>query len=431
MKKLLFILPLVFFLIFSGASAEETESAAEKKETGDVYFMKVDGIISSGTYKYIKKSIETAAQNDASALVIRLNTPGGLLEATRNIVQEMFASPIPIVVYVSPAGSRAGSAGAFIALAADYAIMAEGTNIGAAHPVSISGSDIEGDMREKAINDTASFMRSIAENRGRNMDEAILMVTVSKSYTASEALRAGIVDGVIHDDDALLVMLEEELGLLKCVKKEITPNAKERLGFALASPDLLVIIFLLGVLMFFLEFKLPGSFIFAGIGLVCIILFLVGINIIPVNWVGMLLIVAGIALLIAELFVTSFGLMAIAGIIALVSGLWLLFDTDKAQGVSVSITLLITVVIIVSAVILFLGRLILRDHFKKPMLGMNSVLGQKAEVLSWEGLSGQVRVHGEIWKAESEETLAAGDVVSVLSADSFSLKVAKSVSLQV
>jgi membrane-bound serine protease (ClpP class) len=273
-------------------------------------------------------------------------------------------------------------------------------------------------------------MRSIAENRGRNMDEAILMVTESKSYTASEALRAGIVDGVIHDDDALLVLLEDELGVIKCVKKEITPNAKERLGFALASPDLLVIIFLLGVLMFFLEFKLPGSFIFAGIGLVCIILFLVGINIIPVNWVGMLLIVAGIALLIAELFVTSFGLMAIAGIIALVSGLWLLFDTDKAQGVSVSITLLITVVIIVSAVILFLGRLILRDHFKKPMLGMNSVLGQKAEVLSWEGLSGQVRVHGEIWKAESEETLAAGDEVSVLSADSFSLKVAKSVSLQ-
>jgi membrane-bound serine protease (ClpP class) len=434
MKKLLLILPLVFFLTFSGVSAEdtelgitaeETETAAEKRETGDVYFVKVDGIISSGTHKYIKKSIETAVQNDAAALVIRLNTPGGLLEATRNIVQEIFASPIPIVVYVSPAGSRAGSAGAFIALAADYAIMAEGTNIGAAHPVSISGSDIEGDMREKVLNDTESFMRAIAEKRGRSMDEAVLIVTESKSYTASEALRAGIVNGVIHNDDALLVILEEELGVTECVKKEITPNAKERLGFALASPDLLVIIFLLGVLMFFLEFKLPGSFIFAGIGLVCIILFLVGINIIPVNWFGLLLIVAGIALLIAELFVTSFGLMAIGGIIALVSGLWLLFDTDKVQEVSVSIALIIIVVIVVSVVILFLGRLILRDHFMKPLTGMSSVLGQKAEVLTWEGLSGQVRVHGEIWKAECEEALAAGDKVVVLSEDSFLLKVAK------
>jgi membrane-bound serine protease (ClpP class) len=430
MKRLSIFLTLLFVLAAFNLFAQEAEAEAEAekkttlKQSGDVYFLKVDGIISSGTHKYIKKAIETAAKEDAAALVIKLNTPGGLLEATRNIVQEIFASPIPIVVYVSPAGSRAGSAGAFITLAADYAILAEGTNIGAAHPVSLSGSDIEGDMKEKAVNDTASFMRSIAEKRGRNMDEAILMVTESKSFTASEALRANLADGVIHDDEALLIMLEQELGIVQCVKKEITPNARERLGFALASPDLLVILFLLGALMFFLEFKMPGSFVFAGVGMVCLILFLVGINIIPVNWIGLLLIIAGIGLLVAELFVTSFGLMAIAGIMALLGGLWLLFDTDKAQGVSVSISLLITVALITGAVILLLGRLIVRDHFKKPMLGMNSVIGQKAEVLVWNGLSGQVRVHGEIWKAASEETFAVGETVTVTEADTFSLKVA-------
>ncbi|MDR2401843.1 MAG: nodulation protein NfeD, partial [Deferribacteraceae bacterium] len=430
MKRFLLILTALSLLTPFGVFARESESedndeAALIRQSAEVHFLKVDGIISSGTHKYIKKAIENAAKEDAGALVIKLNTPGGLLEATRNIVQEILASPVPIVVYVAPAGSRAGSAGAFIALSANYAIMADGTNIGAAHPVSLSGSDIEGDMREKALNDTSSFMRSIAEKRGRNMDEALLMVTESKSFTASEALRAGLVDGVIHDDDALLLMLEQELGIEKCVKTEISPNARERLGFALASPDLLVILFLLCVLMFFLEFKMPGTFVFAGVGMVCLVLFLVGINIIPVNWIGLLLIIAGIGLLVAELFITSFGLMAIAGIIALVGGLWLLFDTDKAQGVSVSVSLLITVVLITGTVILLLGRLILKDHFKKPMLGMNSVIGKKAEVLVWSGSFGQVRVHGEIWKAVSDETLTAGEEVTVEEADNFSLKVTK------
>jgi membrane-bound serine protease (ClpP class) len=151
----------------------------------------------------------------------------------------------------------------------------------------------------------------------------------------------------------------------------------------------------------------------------------VGINIIPVNWIGLLLIVAGIGLLVAELFITSFGLMAVAGIIALVGGLWLLFDTDKTQGVSVSISLLISVVVIVSAAVLFLGRLIVKDHFKKSPLGFNGILGQKAEVLVWNGSFGQVRVCGEIWKASADEPLSEGDEVTVSEADGFSLKVKK------
>ncbi|MDR2104870.1 MAG: nodulation protein NfeD [Deferribacteraceae bacterium] len=421
MKSFLSILALL--LIVSTATAQEDNKSAPLRQTAEVYFLKVDGIISSGTHKYIKKAIDNAVKSDAAALVIKLNTPGGLLEATRNIVQEILASPIPIVVYVAPSASRAGSAGAFITLAANYAIMADGTSIGAAHPVSLSGSDIEGDMREKALNDTTSFMRSIAESRGRNMDEAILMVTQSKSFTASEALRAGIIDGVIHSDDALLMMLEQELSIGACVKTEIAPNIRERLGFALASPDLLVILFLLGALMFFLEFKMPGTFVFAGIGFICLILFLVGINIIPVNGIGLLLIVLGIGLLIGELFVTSFGLMALAGVASLVGGLWLLFDTDKTQGVTVSLSLLIAVVLTTVAVILLLGRLILKDHFKKPMLGMASVIGKKAEVLAWNGSMGQVRVHGEIWKAVSEENFSVGDEAEVVEADDFSLKI--------
>lgn len=389
-----------------------------------VYFTDVKAVITSATHKYIDKAIHTAQENNAAAIVFKLDTPGGTLDSTREIVQSIMASPIPVAIYVSPSGARAGSAGTFITLAANYAVMADGTNIGAAHPVGAAGEDIQGDMRDKTLNDTVSFMRSIAEKRGRNISEAILTVTESKSFTASEALRAGLIDAVVHDDEALILMLEEDLGVT-LNRVDIVPTLTENVSFFLSDPNILMLLMMLGMLMIFLEFKMPGTFIFAGTGIVAIILFLVGSNLIPINFLALLLVIGGMGLIVAEIFVSSFGLLALAGVVTMIGGIRLLFDTEGVQGVAVSISLMVFMALFVAGVVLFIGRLIIKDMRRKPVVGMNSLTGKTASVMEWKGHEGKVYVHGEIWNASSEEVLHKGDSVIIDNADSFTLKVSK------
>ena len=415
MKTNAFIVFIILSVVLLFAPASNAATA---------YFVEVKGVITEPTRKYVQKSIDRAAEENAAALVIKLDTPGGILDATRGIVQAILESPVPVAVYVSPQGAHAGSAGAFITLAADYAVMAEGTSIGAAHPVNITGKDIEGDMRDKAINDTVSFMRSIAEKRGRNVDEAVLTVTESKSFTASEAIKAGLIDGVVNNDDSLLLMLETELKLdVPLMREDITPTLLERAAFALSSPDVLIILFILGALMIFLEVKIPGTFVFAGAGIVAIALFLVGINIIPVNLLGILLIIIGIVLIIAEFFVTSFGLLAVAGIAAFVGGVRLLFDTVGAQGVKVSVGLIILLAGILLFTAMFVGRLLFKDFRKKPVVGLNSIVGKRGSVMQWEDGKGKIYLHGEIWSAQSDAVFCKDDEVVVTAADGMLLNV--------
>ncbi len=389
-----------------------------------VYFTDIKAVITSATHKYIDKAMHTAQENNAAAIVFKLDTPGGTLDSTREIVQSIMASPIPVAIYVSPSGARAGSAGTFITLAANYAVMADGTNIGAAHPVGAAGEDIQGDMRDKTLNDTVSFMRSIAEKRGRNISEAILTVTESKSFTASEALRAGLIDAVVHDDEALILMLEEDLGVT-LNRVDIVPTLTENVSFFLSDPNILMLLMMLGMLMIFLEFKMPGTFIFAGTGIVAIILFLVGSNLIPINFLALLMVIGGMGLIVAEIFVSSFGLLALAGVVTMIGGIRLLFDTEGVQGVAVSISLMVFMALFVAGVVLFIGRLIIKDMRRKPVVGMNSLTGKTASVMEWKGHEGKVYVHGEIWSASSDEVLRKGDSVIIDNADSFILKVSK------
>ncbi len=414
MKRIIFFISLAASLLFSVAANAAT-----------VYFLEVKGVIIDHTYKYIKKAIDKTLAEDGAALVIKLDTPGGILDSTRNIVQEIFESPVPVVVYVSPQGAHAGSAGTFITLAGDYAYMAEGTNIGAAHPVDASGGDIEGDMRDKAMNDTVSFIRSIAEKRGRNTDEAELTVTESKSFTASEAFKAGLINGVVNNDSVLLLTLETELKLDGLpTRVNIEPTLTERAAFILSDPNILLLLFFVGVFMIFLEVKIPGTFVFAGTGIVALVLFMIGINIIPINLLGLLLIIAAVALLIAEFFVTSFGLLTVAGIAAFIGGVRLLFDTAGTQGVHVSIGLIVVLVAILLFFALFVGRLIVKDHRRKPAVGLTSIVGETGTVMRWQDGKGKVYLHGEIWNARSDAPLKKDDEIVATAVDGMLLTVA-------
>ena len=404
-----------FILLFSFVSAQ----------AGEVYFIELKGVITGTSHKFIQKGINEANDKGALAVVIKLDTPGGLVDATRQIVQEILSSGIPVVVYVSPAGAQAGSAGTFITLAADYAYMAEGTNIGAAHPVNATGNDIEGDMREKAINDITSFMRSIAEKRKRNMEEAELAIRESKSFTATEALNAGLIDAIVENDDALLTLLSQELSAENLSRVDFTPTLTERLSFVLANPNIILMLLFVGSLMIFLEFKMPGSFVFAGVGIVAFVIFLFGVNLIPINYLGLSLIILGVALIVAEIFVTSYGLFAVAGLISIIGGARLLFDTVNVQGVEVSLRVLIAIALVFATIVILIGHLVAKDFKRKPATGKSSLVGRTAEVLKWSDIDGAVDVHGEIWRAISKDNFKRGDKAVIESVDGLTLTIKK------
>ncbi|MCX8083946.1 MAG: nodulation protein NfeD [Calditerrivibrio sp.] len=393
----------------------------------DVFILEVKGIITGYTYKYLKSNFEKITDKDA-LIVIKLDTPGGVLESTRQIVQLFLESKLPVVVYVSPQGARATSAGAFIALASNYLVMADGTHIGAAHPVNITGDDIKGDMRKKVENDTTAFIRSISQKRGKDEKVAMEMVLNSLSLTAKEAFEKRIADDIANTDQEFKEKLKKRFGISEITSFKINePTIIERIAFFLSDPNVIVMLLLIAIAAIFLEFKMPGSFIFASIGIAAIILFLLAINIIPINYLGLLLIFAGIAFLIAEIFITSFGLLSLAGIVSLAFGMYILFSKGGNMGIEVSLSMIVGLIFALLVVVLFIGRLLIRDMKKKVVTGVEGMLGQVGEVIDWdmERSKGKVLVHGEIWSAVSDQMLTKGDNVQVTAVNDFVLRVRK------
>lgn len=394
----------IFLVILMHASALHAQT---------FYSIEIKGAITGFTTKYIENGLAVAAQDDG-VLVIELDTPGGLLGATRDIVQLILESNQKIITYVSPQGARAGSAGTFIVLASDYAVMTESSHIGAAHPVNITGEDIKGDMRTKVENDTAAFIKSIAEKRSRNVDAAIATVMESKSYTAGEALKLGLIDAVINSKEELMAQAANTLNLNgPNTWQQIEPGNIEKVAFFLSDPNVLMMLLLIGIMAIFLEIKMPGTFIFAGLGAVSIILFFFGINIIPINYLGLVLVLTGIGLLVAEIFVPSFGLLTLSAIAALGGGMMLMFKTEGNMGLSVSMAMIISIIVFVMVVALLIGRLILKDFKKKPQTGMDQLIGLEGKVIEWAEGKGKIHVHGEIWNMVSESELAKDDIVVV------------------
>ncbi|HEY2989299.1 MAG TPA: nodulation protein NfeD [Candidatus Binatia bacterium] len=397
-----------------------------------VHFISIDGTINPAVDDFIREGIARARLDGAKALIIQLDTPGGLLESTRSIVKEMLGSPVPVIVYVAPSGSGAASAGTFITMAAHIAAMAPGTNIGAAHPVGGQGEEVKGVMGEKIENFTASFGETIAQKRGRNTDWAIQAVRKSVSITEKEALKKNVIDIVAANLDDLLQQAdgrkvdldgkEVVLSVKGARVERFDMSLKQKILDKLSHPNIAYLLMMAGLLGLYMEFSHPGV-IFPGVaGAIALLLAFISLQILPINYGGLILIFLGISLLIAEAFVPSFGVLGVGGAISLVLGSLLLFDTESSD-VTVDRAIVFAAAGTLSAYMLIVGYLVLRTQKKKATVGLEGLVGEIGEVKVALNPSGKIFVHGEYWSAEAEDQVAVGEKVRVVGFDGMRLKV--------
>lgn len=422
---------LFFALLVGGFSI----MAQQKEPSGPhVDLIVIDGGINPAVDDFIRESIGRARSKGAKALIIQLDTPGGLLSSTRTIVKDILGAPVPVMVYVAPSGAGAGSAGVFITLAAHIAAMAPGTNIGAAHPVAGGGQEVKGVMGEKIENFTASFSEAIAQKRGRNTEWAIQAVRRSVAITEKEALKKNVIDIVAKDIDDLLKQAEgkkvdvdgrEQVLSFEGVRVErFEMGLKQKIINTLSDPNIAYLLLMAGILGIYMEFSHPGV-IFPGVaGGIALLLALTSFQILPINYAGLLLILLGIALLVGEAFLPSFGALGIGGAISLGLGSLLLFDTESSDLV-VDRSIIFTAVATLSALMLLLGYLVFKSQKRKPTMGMKGLLGEIGEVRVKLNPSGKIFVHGEYWGAEGDGEIAVGEKVRVIGFEGMSLKVKK------
>lgn len=396
---------------------------------GEVHVLSVDGIINPISGRYLERGIREAAEVGAEAVLIELNTPGGLLDATEDITSAMLDSSVPVIVYVTPPGARAASAGTFITMAGHVAAMAPSTRIGAATPVSGDGSDIPDDLREKIINDTVSYARIIADERGRNADWAEDAVRDAVVATATEAVELGVVDLVA---DSRAVLLEEIDGRSVTVRgDEVTletgdaPVATfamspfEDFLMVLSDPNIAVILLSLGSLGLYFELSAPGSF-FPGIaGAIAIVLGLFSLGTLPINYAGLALLLFGLALMGAEIWVASGGVLGIGGAIAFLLGGLLLIDDTQAPFMEVSRPLIYGITLALVLFSLVAVRAVMRTRRRPVAIGGTDMVGLTTTMRS----PASVYVEGELWSVRPAErvALAAGDAVRVVGRDGMKL----------
>ncbi len=410
--------------------------SAEKADSneGEVLVITVNGVINPVATEFIHKSLEKASNMKAAALVIELDTPGGLDTSMRSIIKDIMASRIPVIVYVAPAGARAASAGVFITLAAHIAVMAPGTNIGAAHPVSIGGK-MDKVMSEKAANDAAAYIKSIAEQQGRNAVWAENAVRNSVSITENDALKNHVIDLVAKDVNTLLKAVDGRTVRVAGADKRIeTANArvvKEQMGLRLkilnliSDPSFAYILMLLGFYGLFFELTNPGSLLPGIIGAISLVLAFYAFQTLPVNYAGLLLIIIGIALFLLEVKVTSYGLLTVSGIVSLTLGSLMLFESPM-PFLRVSLSIILPAAIITALFFVFTFRLAYKAHKRKHATGSEALVGLEGIAKSDVGpLGGMVQVHGEFWSAYSESRIAKDDKVVVEAVSGLKVKIRK------
>jgi membrane-bound serine protease (ClpP class) len=398
----------------------------------DVMVITLSGVINPVASEYIGKSIKIANEKKVEALVIELDTPGGLDTSMRKIVKDIIGSEVPVVVYVSPSGSRAASAGVFITLSAHIAAMAPGTNIGAAHPVGI-GEKMDKVMAEKATNDAAAYIKSLAERNGRNAKWAEDAVRKSISATEEEALKEGVIDLVSNDLNSLLsdidgkkvrtVMGEKVLNTAKANIIREGMGLRYRILNLISDPNVAYILMLLGFYGLFFELTNPGS-IFPGVmGGICLILAFYAFQTLPVNYAGLLLIILAIILFILEVKIISHGVLTIGGIISMVIGSIMLFESP-APFMKLSLYVILPAAIITALFFSLTLGLAFKAFKRKPVTGSEGLLGGEGVAstdITRDG--GMVLLHGERWSAYSDETIAKGEKIIVESVSGLKVKV--------
>lgn len=424
MKKLLYILFLSLALGLTSAVLTSVRAA-------DIHKITIDGVINPVSANFIITAVERAETEKADALLIELDTPGGLLQATREIVQSFLAADVPIIVYVSPSGARAGSAGVFITMAAHVAVMAPGTNIGAAHPVNVGGGGMPGVekdssgqsvMNEKMTNDAVAMIKSIAETRNRNLDWAEKSVRESASVTANEALDLGVIDFISENDEQLFVdvnemkvILPEREVILRTDRINITTfelSWQEKIFDYLTDPNIAYILMMIGVYGLFFELSNPGSILPGVVGVISLLLAFYAFQTLPLNLAGILLIIFGIILLLLEIKVTSYGGLTIGGAVALFLGSIMLIETDIPE-LRISLGVIVPTVILTVVLALFAISMGLRAQSRKITTGRQGLIGTVGEALEDIDKKGQILVAGEYWVAEADRKIEKGSNVKV------------------
>ena len=390
-----------------------------------VILLKIDGAINPASAAFIERGIENAREKNAECLIIQMDTPGGLLKSTRVIVSSFLESKIPIVVYVSPGGAQAGSAGVFITMAAHIAAMAPGTNIGAAHPVDMEGK-MDSVMSEKVTNDAAAFIRTIAEKRNRNLKWAENAVRKSQAITETEALNTNVIDLIAKNVDELLTQIDgKQVETIIGTTTLHTKGARiermemgwaEKLLDLLSNPNIALILFQLGTIGLILELYNPGS-IFPGIvGVISLVLAFYSMHTLPINYAGLALIIFGIILFLLEIKIISHGMLAIGGAVSLFLGSIMLIRTSSVlEFVEISWSVIFASVIISTFFFVVILGLGIKAQRRKPTTGIEGFTGEAGDVIETLKPEGVVRIHGEIWNAESlSGTIQKGNRIRVV-----------------
>ena len=391
----------------------------------------VDGVISPVTLRLVESALAHAKAGGAQALVIQLDTPGGLERSMRAICQRLLNAEIPVIVWVGPTGARAASAGVFITMAAHVAAMAPATNIGAAHPVAVGGS-IDKESMRKIENDAAAFIRTIAVERGRNADWGEKAVRQSVSVTEREAVRLKVVDFVADSIPDLLSKLDGRtvktsrgpvtLATRQAVAKPIEIGFRDRVLAIITDPNVAYVLMMLGTLGLIFELSTPGAILPGVIGGISLILAFFAFQSLPINFAGLLLILFAIVLFIAEVTVTSHGVLAIGGIVSMALGSLMLYDAPEV-GFRVSWRVMAPTVALTAGFFLFALTLGVRAFRRRPLLGVSGLVGQSGVARGALEPEGQVSVHGEIWRAVADRPLADGTRVTVIDVQGLTLKV--------
>lgn len=425
----------------AGGAGPSSEAAPVFRPGGPVNLIRVDGSINPASADFILKSIRESEEDGAAALILELDTPGGLLASTKDIIQGILNAAVPVVVYVAPRGAWAGSAGTFITLAGHVAAMAPGTSIGAAHPVGIGGGggEKEGEggrdfAAEKAENFTAAFIESIARERGRNVEWAVKAVRESVAIAQDEALRIGVIDLVAETREDLLAQLEGRVVKLRgrevalsvagAPVRVLEMDLLTRIMHVLASPDVAVLLLLAGAVGLYVEFNQPGLILPGVVGAVCLILGFIALQILPFSWTGLLLLALGVGFFVAEAFLTSYGAFFAAGLICFLLGGSMIFDLPELGGLQVSFyTVLLPAA---AAFALAAGTVVYavgRARRAAPQSGVGELLGARGRADGRLAPAGRVFIHGEYWNAVADEAVEEGETVEVVGVEGLCLRV--------
>ena len=407
----------------AGPAAGEGENAA-----GKVLVLELKGAINPGSALYVARGIEEAPGLDAKLVVLRLDTPGGLASSMRSMVKAIMNSPVPVAVYVSPQGAGAASAGVMVTVAGHVAAMAPGTNIGAAHPVSAGGKDIQEEMSRKVVNDMASYGRGIAEERGRNGEWVEKAIRESVSITAEEALELNVVDLLAEDLNALLQRLDGREVSVLGVSRVLAPAGLERVSYepgfrdkvlrTISDPNIAYILMMIGLAGLYFELSNPGAILPGVIGAISLILAFFSFQTLPVNYAGLLLILLAVVLFIAEIKVTSYGLLSVGGLISLTLGSIMLFE-----DVGVPLRVILPTVALVGGFFIVVAALAFRAYRTRPRGGSEGLLGETGVVRTRLDPEGLVFVHGETWRARADEEIEPDERVEVVEVRGLTLRV--------